>query len=76
MNKDKKAQLAIEETEREPVDGRDHPPAGPHDKAISRMKARRREPGRCRTRAMRACRRGAAEDLRTPDPQTAHKRLW
>jgi hypothetical protein len=32
MNKDTKAQHAIEETGKKPVDGQDHPPAGPHDK--------------------------------------------
>ncbi|MBW9117669.1 hypothetical protein JNB88_29045 [Rhizobium cauense] len=30
MNKDKKAQLAIEETGRKPVDGHNIPAAGPH----------------------------------------------
>jgi len=33
MNKDTKAQQEIEETNKKPVEGRGHPPAGPHDKA-------------------------------------------
>ncbi|MGV1873687.1 hypothetical protein [Agrobacterium rosae] len=32
MNKDTKAQRAIEETDKKPVDGQDHPAAGPHAK--------------------------------------------
>ncbi len=33
MNKDTKAQQEIEETGKKRVEGQDHPPAGPHDKA-------------------------------------------
>jgi len=32
MNKDTKAQRAIEETDKKPVDGQDHPAAGLHAK--------------------------------------------
>ncbi|MBB3660723.1 hypothetical protein FHX15_005994 [Rhizobium sp. BK650] len=32
MNKDTKAQEAIEETGKKPADAGDNPPAGPHDK--------------------------------------------
>ncbi|GAK73161.1 hypothetical protein [Agrobacterium rubi] len=32
MNKDTKAQRAIEETDKKPVDRRDYPAAGPHAK--------------------------------------------